>query len=187
MIRQRFSEMDIAVVCSIEIMCAAKQLLEVPQVVVKFLGQAACSRRALYWTVDPVAARPRVAASGGALSTLTPSSDWDICYRTASLREGTVERVWRSGKPLWPASFVLDTAVPSAFEAGELGAVWFAIKTDSAVYAVIEFVGLALESNPPENLGFLEQLGYRLGYALEELSHGGPRGRFPWPSSNGKT
>jgi hypothetical protein len=182
-----FSELSIAVVYCIEAMRIVRQLAEIPQVVLKLIGQAACSERAIYWTVDPVAARPRVAARWGALSTLTPSSDWAIRHRAASLREDTVEGVWRSGKPLWSASFVLDTALPSAFEASEFGAVWFAIKTDSAVYAVIELLGRALEATPPDNLVFVEQLGYRLGYALEELRPGGSRGRFPWSSPSGIT
>jgi hypothetical protein len=187
MIRQRFLELSVAVVCSVEVIRSARQLVEVPQAVVKLLGQAACSERAIYWTVDPVASRPRVAASWGTLSSPGPSSDWGIRYHTASPRDDTVGRVWRSGKPFWSASFVFDTAPPRAYEAGELGAVWFAIKTDSAVYAVIELLGRALEANPPVNLVFLEQLGYRLGYALEELRPGGTGRRFPWRSSGGNS
>jgi hypothetical protein len=181
-IRQRFSELSIAVVRCIEVMRVVRQLAEIPQAVLKLLGQAACSERAIYWTVDPVASQPQASASWGAPSTQAPTSDWDIRYRAASLSQGHVGRVWRSGRPLWSASFVLDTAVPSATEAGPLGAVWFAVKTDSTVYAVIELLGRALEPNPPNNLVLIEQLGYRLGYGLEELCYGSPGGRLPWKS-----
>jgi hypothetical protein len=80
---------------------------------------------------------------------------------------------------VWSASFVLDTAVPSAIEAGPLGGVWFAVKTDSTMYAVIELLGRALEPNPPNNMVLIEQLGYRLGYGLEELCNGSRGGRLP--------
>ncbi len=89
-------------------------------------------------------------------------------------------RVWRSGKPLWSASFEVDMAATSAVESCPLGHVWFAVKTDSTVYAVIELLGRALEPHPPDNLLFLEQLGYRLGYALEDLRFGRSRERLPW-------
>lgn len=186
MIRQRFSELSIALVYSIEAMRAAEQLGEIPGAVLRLLGQAACSERAIYWTVDPVVSRLRSSATWGALSTHAPTSDWDIRYRATPLSQGNVERVWRSGKPLWSTSFVLDTTWPSAFAAGPLGGVWFAVKTDSAVYAVIELLGRALEPKPPDNLEFVEQLGYRLGYALEQLRHGSSRGRFPWRLPSGK-
>jgi hypothetical protein len=179
MIWQRFSELSIAAVRCIEVTRVVRQLAEIPQAVLKLLGPAAASERAVYWTVDPVVSRPRASANWGAPSTQAPTSDWDIRYRTVSLSQSNVGRVWRSGMPLWSASFVLDTAVPSAFEAGPLGAVWFAVKTDSTVYAVIELLGRALEPNPPDNLVLIEQLGYRLGYALEELRYGSPRARLP--------
>jgi hypothetical protein len=179
MIRQRFSELSIAVVHCIAGLRVMRQSAESPRAVLKLLGQAACCERAIYWTLDPVS-RPQVRASWGALSTQAPTSDWDIRYRISSLSQGHVARVWRSGKPVWSASFVPDTAVRSTFGAGPLGGVWFAAKTDSAVYAVIELLGRALEPSPPDNLIFLEQLGYRLGYALEELRHGRARGGLPW-------
>jgi hypothetical protein len=94
-------------------------------------------------------------------------------YRTAALSQGNVRRVWRSGIPLWSANFAL-------------GGVRFAVKTDSTVYAPIELLGRAPEPNPPDNLVLIEQLGYRLGYALEELRYGSPRARLPWISPDGK-
>ena len=47
------------------------------------------------------------------------------------------------------------------------GGVWFAVKTDTAMFGVIELLGRALEPAAPENLVNLERLGFRLGLALE--------------------
>lgn len=64
---------------------------------------------------------------------------------------------------------------PLGRDAGLHGGVWFALKTVTAVYAVIEQLGRAFEPKTPGNLIELERLGFRLGYALEELWHGRER------------
>jgi hypothetical protein len=46
--------------------------------------------------------------------------------------------------------------------------VWFAVKTDTSIYGVIELTGRAMDSRTPDNLFMIERLGFRLGQALEE-------------------
>jgi hypothetical protein len=45
--------------------------------------------------------------------------------------------------------------------------VWFAVKSDTCVYGVIELMGRAMELNTPQNLFIIERFGSRLGHALE--------------------
>jgi len=70
---------------------------------------------------------------------------------------------------------LLDSVLPPSLEAGLRGGVWFAVKTDTSVYGVIELLGPALEPKTPDNLVLVERLGFRLGHALEELRHGNAR------------
>ena len=175
MIRQRLAELGSAVARAIEMLRAVKHVEEVAQAVLELLGQAACSERATFWTVDPEQLRLRAIASWSAAGPQAPARSSDIRHRTASLSQGNAGHVWRSRKPLWSTSLVLDTALPRAFEAGLRGGVWFAVKTDTSVYGVIELLGRALEPNSPDNLVVLERLGFRLGHALEELRHGNAR------------
>jgi GAF domain-containing protein len=175
MIRHRLSELGSAVTRAIEMLRAAKHVEEVAQAVLELLGQAACSERATFWTVDSELLRLRAIASWSALGPDAPVRDSGIRHRTASLSQGNAGHVWRSRKPLWSTSLVLDTALPRALEAGLRGGVWFAVKTDTSVYGVIELLGRALELKTPDNLVVVERLGFRLGHALEELRHGNAR------------
>ena len=103
----------------------------------------------------------RALASWSAAGINTLALDGDIRPRTASLSQGNAGHVWRSRKPLWSTSLVLDTALPPAVEAGSRGGVWFAVKTDTSVYGVIELLGRALEPTTPDNLVLVEQLAHR--------------------------
>ncbi len=107
MIRQRFSELSITVVYCIEAMRVVRQSAGIPQAVLQLLGEAARIESATYWTLERVDSRPQVRASWGVppIQASTATSDWDIRHRAAHLRQGPVARVWRSGKPLWSASF----------------------------------------------------------------------------------
>ena len=185
MIRHRLDEMGRAVARAVELLRAARHLEAAARAVLELLGQATCSERATYWTVDPELLRLRAIANWSAAGFGPPVRDGDIRRRTASLSHGNAGHVWHSRKPLWSTSLVLDTALPPSLEAGLRGGVWFAVKTDTSVYGVMELLGRALEPKTPDNLVIVERLGFRLGHALEELRHGKLRGRFPWRSPSG--
>lgn len=185
MIRHRLIEMGSAVARAVELLRAARHVEVVARGVLELLAQAACSERATYWTVDTEELRLRAIASWSAAGSGAPARDGGTRHRLASLSHGNAGHVWRSRKPLWSTSFVLDTALPPALEAGLRGGVWFAVKTDTSVYGVMELLGRALEPKTPDNLMILERLGVRLGHALEELRHGKSHGRFRWQSPTG--
>jgi hypothetical protein len=173
MIRHRLSELDRAVARAVEMLRAAKYVEEVAQGVLELLGQAACSERATFWTVDADLLRLRALATWSTDARNAPTREGGIRHRAASLSQGNAGHVWRSRKPLWSTSFWLDTALPPT--PGLRGGVWFAVKSDTSVYGVIELLGRALEAKTPDNLVVVERLGFRLGHALEELRHGNAR------------
>jgi hypothetical protein len=45
---------------------------------------------------------------------------------------------------------------------------WFAVKTDTAVYGVVELLARELPSITTETLVAIERVGSRLGYVIEE-------------------
>jgi GAF domain-containing protein len=171
MIRHRLADLDRAVGRAIEVLRAAKHAEEVAQPVLELLAQAACSERATYWTVD-AEVRLRSIASWSALGPTAGTREGEARHRATWLSQGNAGHVWRSRKPLWATSFVLDTTQPGSLGPGLRAGVWFAVKSDTSVYGVIELLGRALESKTPDNLAIVERLGVRLGHTLEELRHG---------------
>ena len=169
MIRHRLAELDRAVGRAIEVLRAAKNAEEVVQSVLELLAQAACSERATYWTVDVPLLRLRAIANWNAMEPNGLTHGVGVRHRTVWLSQAG--HVWRSGKPLWSTSLVLDTALPGFLEPGLRAGVWFAVKSDTFVYGVIELLGRALEPKTPDNLVIVERLGFRLGHTLEELRH----------------
>jgi hypothetical protein len=90
--------------------------------------------------------------------------------RKLSLSEGTAGHVWRSRKPVWTTNISLDMCLPRSIDAtgaGLHGGVWFALKTDEAVYGVIELLGRHLDPASDETLVAIEQLGISLGRLIE--------------------
>jgi len=175
MIRHRLDELGSAVARAIEMLRAAKQVAAVSQSLLELLAQAAGSEQATYWSVDPELRKLRAIASWSAVRLSAPARERDIRHGLASLGQGNAEHVWRSRKPLWSTSLVLDAIQARSLDAGLRGGVWFAVKTDTSVYGVIELLGRALEPKTPDNLVVMERLGFRLGQALEELRHGNVR------------
>lgn len=79
----------------------------------------------------------------------------DTHDRKLSLSEGTAGHVWRSRKPVWTTNIALDMCLPRSLDAtsaGLHGGVWFALKTDAAVYGVIE-LGPTPRTRPRRSLG----------------------------------
>jgi hypothetical protein len=52
---------------------------------------------------------------------------------------------------------------------------WFAVKTDTAVYGVIELLAQTLPDKNSDALMAVERAGFRLGNVVEELRCGLPR------------
>jgi hypothetical protein len=52
--------------------------------------------------------------------------------------------------------------------AGLHGGIWFAIKTDAAVYGVVELLGTKIQEPNEELLVGIEAFGLRLGHLLED-------------------
>ena len=183
MIRHRLDELSDAVARAMELLRAVRQVEAAAQAVVELLGQSACSERAIYWTVDPELLGLRALASWLAVGNGTSVLECNVRPRAAPLSHVNAGNAWRTRKPLWSTSLILDTATPPFIEAGLRGGVWFALKTDTSVYGVMELLGRALDPKAPDNLVCIERLGFRLGHALEELRHGRAHRRFPWQRS----
>jgi GAF domain-containing protein len=170
MIRHRLAEVVRAVAHAIERLHAAKRVEDAAQDVLELLGRAACSERATFWTLDPERRQ------------LQAIANWDAAgfcrfkhgggQRTPTLSLGNAGHVWRSRKPLWGTSLVFATVPDQSVDVGLRGGVWFAVKSDTAVYGVIELLGCALEPMTADHLACVERLGVRLGHVLEELRYG---------------
>jgi hypothetical protein len=98
----------------------------------------------------------------------------DTRNRTISSSDGTAGHVWRSQKPIWTVDLTSDMCLPrslEALDAGLHGGVWFALKTDRAVYGVIELLGKDLPRATDTLLVAVENLGIRLGHLIEEFEN----------------
>jgi hypothetical protein len=139
----------------------------------RVLGQLAEGLNCLwatYWQVDTLQMRLIPAALWQHPSVAAEPLVRDTKNMQLTLSQGTAGHVWRSQKPVCTTNLIQDMCLPrsiGARSAGLQGGIWFAVKTDRAVYGVLEFLGPAFESSP-EALTALEQFGFRLGGAVEE-------------------
>lgn len=170
MIRLRVPELGDAVKHAVEKLRAARHMEEVAPAILELLANAAGSERASYWTVDPL--QLRVIATWSAHGPDKSMRERHARPRTGSLGSGSAGHVWRTRKPLWSASLMLDASLRPAVGTGLRGGVWFAVKSDTTVYGVVELLGPALEPKTPDNLFMLERLGVRLGQVLEQVRYG---------------
>jgi hypothetical protein len=172
MIRFRTVQLDSAAQSAIEWLRAPKPLEEVAPAVLAALAQGAGSLWAAHWVIDIAGQQLRPFTTWSASESATPLSGQDA--RLLSLGFSNAAVVWCGRKPVWSTTVVpasLSSPVAST-SPGLYGGVWFALKTDTAVYGVIELLGRAFESkSPEESMGCLERLGFRLGLALEESLH----------------
>jgi hypothetical protein len=169
MIRLRTVQLDSAAQRAIEWLRAPKPLEEVAPAVLAGLAQGAGSLWAAHWVIDTAGQQLRPFATWSGSESEAPLFGQDA--RLLSLGFSNAAVVWCGRKPVWSTTVVPASLPPpeSATSPRLYGAVWFALKTDTAVYGVIELLGKAFESKAPEeSLGCLERLGFRLGLALEE-------------------
>ena len=95
MIRHRLTELSSAAARAIELLRAAGHIESGVRAVLELLGQAACSDRATYWTVDPDLPRLRAVATWTAVDCGKAERAGEPLRRTASLSQGNASHVWR--------------------------------------------------------------------------------------------
>jgi hypothetical protein len=121
------------------------------------------------WKVDSVTHQLCPIATWSANSLETSKLKQDTRFRKLSLSEGNAGHVWRSQKPIWTTDVVRDMCLPRSLDAafaGLRGGIWFAIKTEHAMYGVIELLGRNISSPDAELLAGIEILGIRLGRVI---------------------
>jgi GAF domain-containing protein len=168
----RLTQLAQATGAAIELLRCASQLEDVAQAVLERLAQAARCEWAAYWAVDPQSKALRAVASWSGLGPTGQRFEQDARARIPFTNQGNTAKVWRSRKPIWTANLVLDMGLPRSLRAGEAGlrgGMWFAVKTDTALYGVVELLARVLPSITTETLVAVERIGSRLGYAIEEL------------------
>jgi GAF domain-containing protein len=172
MIGERLTQLSRATDNAIELLRGASRLEDVAQGVLQRLAQAASCDWAAYWAVDP---RSRTARSVARWSGLGPEGkqlEHAARLRSLPMNLGSIAEVWRSRKPLWTHNLVLDMGLPRSLQASQAGlrsGLWFAVKTDTAAYGVVELLARMLPVITPDTLVAIERVGCRLGYVLEQL------------------
>ncbi len=122
------------------------------------------------WKVDPETRQLCPLASWNSPAVKTAELERDTRSKSLSLSEGNAGHVWRSQKPIWTLDLIRDMCIPRSLDAvgsGLKGGVWFAIKTERAVYGVVELLGRRLPPPTAELLAGIEILGIRIGEAIE--------------------
>ncbi len=172
MIGERLAQLAAATASTIALLRNERSIATVRQTVLERLAGAARCEWGAYWTLDPSSQRLHAAASGSALGPRGQRLEQDARIRTLTLNQGNAGQVWRSRRPIWSTNLVLEMCLPRSLDAaaaGLRGGVWFAVKTDTATYGVIELLARVLPHQSAEALIAVEKAGFRLGYALEEL------------------
>jgi GAF domain-containing protein len=149
----------------------SNNLEDVAEQLIALLGQTLACEWGTFWKVDSSQQRLKPIASWSAPAVQADRLVADTKNRTLSLSEGTAGHVWRGRKPIWTLDLVKDMCLPRSLDAqsaGLHGGIWFAIKTDTAVYAVIELLGRKILPPNQELMVGIEGLGLRLGHLLEE-------------------
>jgi hypothetical protein len=172
MIGDRLTQLAHATGIAIELLRGASQLEDVAQAVLERLAKAAGCEWAAYWAVDPQARALLPVASWSYLGPEGEVFDREARWRIPSTNQGNAAKVWRSRKPRWTTNLILDLGLPRSLRAAQVGlraGMWFAVKTDTAIYGVVELLARALPVITIETLVAVERVGSRLGYAIEEL------------------
>ena len=163
MIRYRMAQVDSAADRAIEWLRAPKPMEEVAPAILAVLAQAAGSVRAAYWVFDAVGERLRPFVTWSPSGTEAPTPGQEAPLLALGFRNAAI--AWCGGKPVWSTMPIPESlsSPQDSTSPGLHGGVWFALKTDIAVYGVIELLGRAFEPRPPETLSDLGRIGFRLG------------------------
>jgi len=169
MIKRKIAELERAFDKAVMLLRASKSIQQSANELLKLLAEAIGCEWGTFWKVDHNILR--VTSTWSTPSMTATELNADTRNRTISPSEGTAGHVWRSRKPIWTVDLVSDMCLPRSLEAksaGLQGGVWFALKTDQAVYGVIELLGKNLPRGTDELLVTVENLGIRLGRLIEE-------------------
>ncbi len=134
------------------------------------IGEALQCDWGTYWEVDSRRHSLRAIATWSVPEIKARDLERDTRSKNLSLSEGTAGHVWRGKKPIWTTDLISDMCLPRSLEAesaGLHGGVWFAVKTDLAVYGVIELLGKKVHPPTEELLLGIEAFGIKLGRLLE--------------------
>ena len=156
---------------AIELLRGSSQLEDVAEAVLERLAHAARCAWAAYWVVDPPAQALRPIASWNGLGPEGHAFDRQARACVPFTTQGNAAKVFRDRKPIWTTNLLLDMGLPRSLRAtaaGLRGGIWFAIKTDTALYGVVELLARELPSMTTESLTAVERAGSRLGYVIEE-------------------
>lgn len=171
MIGDRLTHLEQATGIAIELLRSASQLEEVVQAVLERFAQAVRCEWAAYWRVDPQSRALRPVASWSGLGPEGKLFDLDPRAHIPSASPSHAARVWRSRKPICTTNLVVDMDLPRSLRAGAVGlrnGIWFAVKTDTAIYGVVELLARVLPVITIESLVTIERVGSRLGHVIEE-------------------
>lgn len=100
-----------------------------------------------------------------------PELHRDTEHRSLSISEGTAGHVWRSGKPVWTLDILKDMCLPRSLDANKSGltaGLWFSLKTDHRVFAVIELLGRDLAPPTLDLVRGIESFGVQIGELLQK-------------------
>jgi hypothetical protein len=138
-----------------------------------FLAENLACEWGTLWKVDAASHQLCPVATWKSQSTGALRLERDTIGRSLSLSEGNAGHVWRSRKPIWTVDLIKDMCIPrslDAADAGLRGGIWFAVKTEDAVYGVVELLGRNVPPPTTELLAQIEILGIRLGTDFEAAS-----------------
>jgi hypothetical protein len=172
MIGERLAQLAEATDSSIALLRSERRIEHVERAILERLANAARCEWGAYWALDPPRQRLQAVATWSALGPKGERLEQDSRMRTLASNQGNAGQVWQSRKPIWTTNLVLEMCLPRSLEASEAGlrgGVWFAVKTDTAIYGVIELLARALPYRNSEALAAVERAGFRLGYVLEQL------------------
>jgi hypothetical protein len=168
--KRRLQDLEGSFTLVTSLMVAGKIEIVTPQMI-QVLGNALGCDWGTYWKVDSELYQLRPVATWSNLDVESRDLDNDTKSRTLSLSEGTAGHVWRNRKPVWTLDLVKDMCLPRSLDAeraGLHGGIWFAIKTETTVYGVVELLGKDLVSPNDELLTRIERFGVHLGKIFED-------------------
>jgi GAF domain-containing protein len=172
MIGERLARLAAATDSVIALLRGGQQMEQVARAVLEQLANAVRCEWGAYWTLDPASRRLQSVASWSALGPAAERFEQDARVRTLASSQGSAGQVWRSRRPIWTTHLSSEMGWPrylGAAEVGLQGGVWFAVKTDTAIYGVVELLARALPYKSTETLAVVERTGFRIGYVLEDL------------------
>jgi GAF domain-containing protein len=149
---------------------SAASLGSISEKLLELLGTALDCDWGTFWEVDGSARVLRPVATWSRLGAKVMELEADTRGRALSLSEGTAGHVWRSRKPIWTSNLFRDMCLPRSLDAGFAGlqgGVWFPLKTDDAVYGILEFLGTSLPDAGGDLLTGIEGFGIRIGHEIE--------------------